>query len=1200
MQSDSLLPNSTYQVVTINTPDISDSSLVSQLVGSWCIGTLKTTEVRSTPYGESTFKSRFTEYQHDFNKCRVTNEIAEPNNPGGNTKVTTTLAYYTSGPSIGQVLSKTVAGVSPSPFANPASSSATYEYDPAGTYVTKVTNSLAQSVSAEWRIGLGVQKRRIDANGHAVDILHDSFGRVTRETKPDGTRTDYQFFSCPTGCGFSNGQYQVSAISSGGGSVISQSAAVFDSMERELQSTRWMFGGAQSHVLTEYDLMGRVKRVSAPLWTGGALHWTTTTYDLLGRPVDVQRPISEINATLQTVHWDYSGLRIAQTDAEGKVTTRWSNAIGQVVRMIDAANGITKYGYDHFGNLIRTEDPANNVATNLFDERGRKKESHDPDMGSWHYTYNSLGQLLKQRDAKLQETTLTYDVLGRVKTRSEAEGLTTLYYDTATNGIGMLASIAAPNQYAETFTYDALGRPADMTTIIDGESYPVSTSYNTQGQVETVTYPGSFPAGSRLKIKYVYEAGMMKRVEDANGSSTVYWSALDTNAAGAVVSEIQGNGISTSNDYDVVSGLLRSRYAGPSFNGTVQSLQYDWDRVGNLKQRKTAHPGTNSLPVNLTENFYYDNLHRLDYSTLNGVTNLDMSYDAIGNVSVKSDVSSSAFTYTTQQSGCNYYGHSQPHALRKAGSTVYCYDQNGNMTSRGGDTLDWYSYNLPKKIRKGANSSEFSYGANRSRFKTITVNGSTTETTISIGALFERVSRFGNAVTEYKHYIPGVDGATAIVTRRSNAANDVRYLHKDHLGSVDTITSETGAIVVRLSYDAFGKRRNAETWSGSPTAGDWTQINAVTHQGFTSHEQLDAVDLVHMKGRVFDPTTGRFVSGDPFVQSPFNSQSFNRYSYVMNNPLSFTDPSGYWSLKKLFKARAKFHAVPTLRNMFEAIKAQPGQRSMDRFILTHRWAYQLGYAAAVVSTYWIGGYGGAVYQAYYTYVATGSMTEAVKAGAATAATQYVTNVWNTGSGFEMSTGGSLVLSAAPNASASPTNLGLMQAFLTAYRRAPATPAREVQERIAQYAELSFAAGSNAYTNSGTWAGYDFTAGTYKCNLFVFDAIFYAGGTPPTVERPWHARVSAPDGPAKFPAMAGYWKASKSIEGFRRLGSGDVFQRGDIVANGLHLGIVIGTTHGEPEVISVSTRNGGLLRNANGDFTEYPPPAVWRYVGGGSQ
>ena len=146
----------------------------------------------------------------------------------------------------------------------------------------------------------------------------------------------------------------------------------------------------------------------------------------------------------------------------------------------------------------------------------------------------------------------------------------------------------------------------------------------------------------------------------------------------------------------------------------------------------------------------------------------------------------------------------------------------------------------------------------------------------------------------------------AIRTLRSNSVNDTRYLHKDHLGSVDVITNESGSVVERLSYDAFGKRRNATSWSGAPAAGAWTNIANMTHRGFTFHEHLDNVDLVHMNGRVYDPNIGRFISADPFVQAPLMSQSLNRYSYVMNNPLSLVDPSGYSWLSKAFRSIGRF------------------------------------------------------------------------------------------------------------------------------------------------------------------------------------------------------------------------------------------------------------------------------------------------------
>ncbi|VVH52016.1 hypothetical protein BPUTSESOX_619, partial [uncultured Gammaproteobacteria bacterium] len=80
-------------------------------------------------------------------------------------------------------------------------------------------------------------------------------------------------------------------------------------------------------------------------------------------------------------------------------------------------------------------------------------------------------------------------------------------------------------------------------------------------------------------------------------------------------------------------------------------------------------------------------------------------------------------------------------------------------------------------------------------------------------------------------------------------------------------------------------------------------IPALTNRGFTGHEHIDEMGFIHMNGRVYDPQIGRFLSADPYIQAPYNTQSYNRYSYVMNNPLKYTDPSGYWW--NPFKAVAK-------------------------------------------------------------------------------------------------------------------------------------------------------------------------------------------------------------------------------------------------------------------------------------------------------
>jgi RHS repeat-associated protein len=117
----------------------------------------------------------------------------------------------------------------------------------------------------------------------------------------------------------------------------------------------------------------------------------------------------------------------------------------------------------------------------------------------------------------------------------------------------------------------------------------------------------------------------------------------------------------------------------------------------------------------------------------------------------------------------------------------------------------------------------------------------------------------------------------------------------------ETLTvSATGAgpgVLVAESFTAFGNRRSGESWSGAPSSADQTTINGVSRWGYTGQTVLGvSMGLNHMNGRVQDALTGRFLSPDPNTADPGNTQSWNRYSYVYNNPVTFTDPTGFYCI----------------------------------------------------------------------------------------------------------------------------------------------------------------------------------------------------------------------------------------------------------------------------------------------------------------
>jgi RHS repeat-associated protein len=226
-------------------------------------------------------------------------------------------------------------------------------------------------------------------------------------------------------------------------------------------------------------------------------------------------------------------------------------------------------------------------------------------------------------------------------------------------------------------------------------------------------------------------------------------------------------------------------------------------------------------------------------------------------------------------------GSAGPHAVTSIGSMTFGYDLNGNMTNRNGATIAWTRYNLPSRIDgAGGAYSEFLYGGDRSRYVQKEDDGTSLHTRhYAAPGLFEAVYAGSSHLVDYQ-YVHANGHAVAQITTASSG-DDTQYLHRDHQGSVVATTDTSGTVLDRFEYDPFGVR--------TVTVGS-EDGNA---RGYTGHEHLAALDVIHMNGRVQDPLLGRFLSPDPFVQAPYQSQSLNRYSYVWNNPLSRVDPSGF-------------------------------------------------------------------------------------------------------------------------------------------------------------------------------------------------------------------------------------------------------------------------------------------------------------------
>ena len=404
--------------------------------------------------------------------------------------------------------------------------------------------------------------------------------------------------------------------------------------------------------------------------------------------------------------------------------------------------------------------------------------------------------------------------------------------------------------------------------------------------------------------------------------------------------------------------------AGNVLNQDAAQNSYTYDGLGNLLSRKDLSPG-----VNTQEGFSYDCLNRLTLATmLSGavapVSNTEVKYDARGNITYKSDVGRYWYDPARPNRMTNVTLETVPGAIQALTGTralAYAFDDykagaqtvggttlgNGNLEyTVSHDTVNnrhtvrfesYTSFNMPKDFVYGnfiTNTTStadrtlsFVYGPEHQRIRqNVVLSGNGTSSYFagntwylngsdSLGLSYEKEVR-ANGTTEHKHYV-GAGGVTfALFTSRTGTLNGLpattrSYFHHDHLGSIAVVTDELGAATERLAYDPWGKRRFINSAAGTPDTLD-AIVGQKTDRGFTMHEHLDEIGIIHMNGRVYDPLIGRFMSADPHVQAPENLQSYNRYAYVINNPLTLTDPSGYFFGWIVAAVAEVFHQVGIL------------------------------------------------------------------------------------------------------------------------------------------------------------------------------------------------------------------------------------------------------------------------------------------------
>lgn len=295
-------------------------------------------------------------------------------------------------------------------------------------------------------------------------------------------------------------------------------------------------------------------------------------------------------------------------------------------------------------------------------------------------------------------------------------------------------------------------------------------------------------------------------------------------------------------------------------SSTQQNLAYTYDPVGNVATITDAvWTGSRS--------FQYDDLNRMTqaggtFGTNQAMVTQDYTYDAIGNILSKAGVS---YCYG-YMAGCT--DTNRPSGVKTTSDGAsYAYDANGNIASGGGRSYTWNSDNRLDQVTGPGGSAVMTYDYTGIRIKKSGSSGTTYFP-------FTGYEDQGGTITKY------IRLGNEIIASKQGASTK-RFYHNDHLGGVNIISDLNGNQVQLNEYDPWGKVSRSEG-------------NVDPTHRFTGQELDSESDIHYYGGRYYHQALGRFISPDPFVQDPNDPQNVNRYSYVLNSPQNYIDPSGYF------------------------------------------------------------------------------------------------------------------------------------------------------------------------------------------------------------------------------------------------------------------------------------------------------------------
>jgi RHS repeat-associated protein len=760
---------------------------------------------------------------------------------------------------------------------------------PTGTsaaYHTKTTNALTQSTKATYNSCSGTVASTTDANTQTTNFSYDLMNRMTQTSLPDGGRVAHTYNEASFPLSVTSTTKITSALNEVG-------KATVDGVGRVTQTQVTADPDGTVYADTTYDGLERKATVSNPYRTandpGPTNGVTTFSYDALNRVTQVIPP--DGTSTANNVTTTYSGNTTNVTDQQGKKRKSATDALGRLITVWEPdTSGTfvyeTDYSYDVLNNLTQVQQKGNDAnsadwrtRTFSYNSLSQLLTASNPELGTVTYTYDNDGNLLTKKDARAITITYGYDALNRLtgKTYSNADPAVSYFYDQAsynglaiTNGVGRRTGMSDAAG-AEAWSYDAMGRVLTDRRTTNAVTKSTAYTYNLDGSLATLTYPSGrvityAPGGAGRPLSAVDSANAI------NYATSVHYSP-----AGSVCSETNGTSVVSTFTFNsrlqplrmqaTTSGGPATPCSAPTQTGNLLDFTYAFN-LGTSDNGNVVSI-TNNRDTTRTQNFTYDQLNRVATAKTTSTTGancwgLSFGYDIWANLTSASVAQCSAPALSLSVSAQN-----------KITNTGFSYDASGNLL---GDGASSYVFNAESQIKTGAGVT-YTYDGDGKRVQKS--NGKLYWYGMGSEVLDETDLTGSTTNSSFSEYI--FFGGKRIARR--DASSSVVYYFADHLATSRVLTNATGSMLDDSDFYPFGGERVLASSSGN------------TYK-FTSKERDSESGLDNFGARYFGSSTSRFMQPDPLLNSgrPEDPQSWNRYSYVRNNPLSRFDPTGLYGL----------------------------------------------------------------------------------------------------------------------------------------------------------------------------------------------------------------------------------------------------------------------------------------------------------------